>query len=1047
MNNLNRDEILDYLDKSKTGYWKLEMLNGVAIRMYVDKNMQYLIGAPDGLSPEECCQFFINHIHPEDQALMVPYGEEMMRGNAEVVYRYLHPSNGEIMVTCGGRRIKNDGDVAIIIGYHKEMADTIHIENNHGKEEEIMRRSRDIQMKENQEFYFSLMDKASCGMLVYTLSDHKIIYMNSEALRVYGADTVEEVQNSFVNHKYVEADLASLKQMQRLKNEDVSVNYECTIHGLKGCVYNVLAHSEVITSLLGERCAFTTFLDVSENKTLRSQYDIINSVSQMFDCLYYVDLKDSSYIELGNTNDNVTNVISKRGDAKEAFDNMLKYLVNAKDVNEIRDFVNLDTLNERMGQRPWISCQFLGLSQGWFEGVFISADRDEYNNCHHVIWGVKNIHEQKRRELAYEEENRKTSEVMDAAGMGIWEISLFENEEPKMKANEKMRELLHLPSSINDETEIYNAWFSRVKKESLESVLNSVEEMKKGNRDENTYLWDDPLLGDQYVRCGGYGEKIEGKGFILRGYHYNVNEEVLRSQKEQLIRQKLADFKLKTVSEAIHGGFKIGKNDPQFTFKMVSEQLAHLLGYDSPEELMEFSGGCMSGIVNHEDTAKAMPEAMASVSRNEMYTMHYRMRCKDGSWKNVEDRGRLITNEKGEQEFWSFISDQDQLRELENANKAKTAFLFNMSHDIRTPMNAILGYSQMMKKELKDPLLLDYQSKIEQSGNLLLSIINNVLDMARIESGKTELEEEPNEVGPAVIETINVFDVEAKKKNITVTYNFDVKHNYVLCDETKISEIFTNLISNAIKYTPNGGKVNISVTELESDKEGYGLYKSVVSDTGIGMSEEFQEKLYDAFSRERNTTIGKVAGTGLGMTIVKKLVDLFEGTIDVDSKPGEGTTFTVIIPHKLCDKETYLASKNFVTKENKNDILRGKKILLAEDNELNAEIAIAILEEEGLIVKHVEDGQKCLEEMINSPVSAYDLILMDIQMPNMDGYEATRRIRTLIEREKANIPIVAMTANAFDEDKRNSLNAGMNGHVAKPINMEELFKILTEILK
>lgn len=431
----------------------------------------------------------------------------------------------------------------------------------------------------------------------------------------------------------------------------------------------------------------------------------------------------------------------------------------------------------------------------------------------------------------------------------------------------------------------------------------------------------------------------------------------------------------------------------------------------------------------------------------------------DGTWilsmivpQKYDENGRvvsvLLANRDFTEEKKRELKQEEALRQekikAEKANEAKSIFLFNMSHDIRTPINAIVGYSQLMKKELTNPKLVHYQEMIEQSSKLLLSIINNVLDMARVESGKMELDENYNVVGNILQVVCDAFEGEATRKNIEITRNISVKHKHVMVDATKMQEILSNLISNAIKYTPEDGHVSIDIQELECEREGYVLFQTKVSDTGIGMSEEFLPSLFELFARERNTTISKIPGTGLGMAIVKNFVDLMDGSIEVESELGEGSTFTITIPHKIADKD--YTNRN-IESSNVSDIdFKGKRILLAEDNKLNAEITTTILSEMGFEVKAVEDGILCVNEMQHQPANTYDLILMDIQMPNMDGYKATHCIRRLFQPEKANIPIIAMSANAFEEDKKKAFDVKMNDYITKPIDFQKMEEVLKNIL-
>jgi len=382
--------------------------------------------------------------------------------------------------------------------------------------------------------------------------------------------------------------------------------------------------------------------------------------------------------------------------------------------------------------------------------------------------------------------------------------------------------------------------------------------------------------------------------------------------------------------------------------------------------------------------------------------------------------------------------------QAEAASSAKTSFLFNMSHDIRTPMNAIIGFRDLLEKHIDEPeRRIDYLHKIKDASKVLLSIINNVLEMARIEKGTIIVEEVPWNALSFNDTLFNVFPEMMAAKKIEFTREIDVQHENVYCDPTKLREVFINILSNAYKYTNAGGKVHMALREIPCDREGWVLFETTISDTGMGMSEEFLPQIFDEFSRENNTTANKIEGTGLGMPIVKRLVELMDGTITVKSKKGVGTTFVVTLPHRIAEEKVENVSTNVELNE---AVFEGKRILLAEDNDLNAEIAEEILTSAGFLVERAEDGAICLDKMVSSDAGHYDLILMDIQMPNMDGYQATMAIRELTNDTKAYIPIIAMTANAFEEDKRKAFDSGMNGHIAKPIDVSELFRELSKVL-
>ncbi len=390
---------------------------------------------------------------------------------------------------------------------------------------------------------------------------------------------------------------------------------------------------------------------------------------------------------------------------------------------------------------------------------------------------------------------------------------------------------------------------------------------------------------------------------------------------------------------------------------------------------------------------------------------------------------------------------EEALKEANVANEAKTRFLFNMSHDIRTPMNAILGFTELTKKNLGNAEKVnDYLNKLDDAGHHLLELINEILDMSRIESGKMTLRIKPMNLTKASTTTMEICTEAGRQHDVTVElHRGKAGALWVYGDETRINQIAMNIISNAIKYTNPGGRVDIWVKILDLDKSNNTVsLELLVKDTGIGMSKEFLAKLYDPFERSESSTVSGIQGTGLGMTIVKQLVEMMHGTIDVKSELGVGTEVSIIFKFRLAkpeDEEQPDEQKPTLKS------IEGIKILLVEDNMLNREIACEILEEKGVIVEAVEDGDIAVEKMQNAKDGQYDIILMDVQMPRMNGYDATRAIRKLPNAYAANIPIIAMTANAFDEDKQNAFDAGMNGHLSKPIETDKLFAVLSETIK
>ena len=388
---------------------------------------------------------------------------------------------------------------------------------------------------------------------------------------------------------------------------------------------------------------------------------------------------------------------------------------------------------------------------------------------------------------------------------------------------------------------------------------------------------------------------------------------------------------------------------------------------------------------------------------------------------------------------------QVAVEKAESANHAKSTFLFNMSHDIRTPMNAIIGYADLASRHLDDPAKLkNYMENIQVCGQNLLMLLNNVLDLARIENDKTEMEYSVSDIEKDFRNCVAMFRNQADSKGQTLTVTTQLQYPYIYADIPHLTEICTNLVSNAVKYTGAGGTIRCDVTQKPSKKEGWCDTVVTVADNGIGMSQEFQKHIFEPFERERTSTVSKVEGSGIGMGIVKKLVGLMGGTVEVESRIGVGSTFTVTIPCRIASEDETQAKRE--TNPSDQKCLCGTRILLTEDNDLNAEIAVELLQEEGCTVDRAKDGVECVDMLEKAANGTYQLILMDIQMPVMNGYDAARKIRGLDDPQKANIPIIAMTANAFTEDRQVALDAGMNDHIAKPINMNVLVPTLRKYL-
>ena len=541
-------------------------------------------------------------------------------------------------------------------------------------------------------------------------------------------------------------------------------------------------------------------------------------------------------------------------------------------------------------------------------------------------------------------------------------------------------------------------------------------------------------------------EYEEGSHFAFLGFR-SIDEIV---QKERFYKDALQkvnqalQHQLDMITSALPGGVKISNDDPEYSIKYVSEHFAQMLGYDTPEELMEASGGTIADLAHPDDLEQGIAQALEQYSKADHYEITYRMKCKNGSWKYIEDRGHKIRKPDGVIEHWNLILDKNELVEktiaLESekkANQSKSDFLSRMSHDMRTPLNGIIGLMDICMKHPEDRTLVDSSRlKARVAADHLLSLINDTLELSKLESEEAKLAKEDFYLPELIHEVETIAQMRADEECITIRFMDDpysIPYPNLIGSSLHVKQIFLNLITNSIKYNRKNGSVDCYLKE-EKESEERVLVDVTIKDTGIGMSEDFLKNIFQPFVQADQGARSQYKGTGLGMAIVKELLERMGGTIQIDSVENQGTTIHVVIPFEIAEESAAVQEMSELPKEN----LSGLRILLVEDNELNREIAAFLLKDEGISVTEAEDGQQAVECFLKMPEGYYDAVLMDIMMPVMDGYQATRAIRGSGKKDAEMIPIIAMTANAFAEDKRKTMEAGMDAHLSKPINVPEL---------
>ena len=655
-------------------------------------------------------------------------------------------------------------------------------------------------------------------------------------------------------------------------------------------------------------------------------------------------------------------------------------------------------------------------------------------------------------------EKINTKEILRASRMGMWRVEMEEGKPPRFYADEVMDELLGIDREITPE-ERFVFHRSRIHPEDMRLFQEYSDKLTEA-RTEIVYRYIHPVSGAMFVRCGGERDTSVTEYVAVTGIHQDISETV-RIEKEKEAERRLAELndslrKEKLRQDIYYKELLDIENCGVLAYTMPGHKVIHMnaealrmYGIESVEAAQRELGPLLRQVYYPDSDVLNQLKKL----RNEDDMVDYE--CIIGKGKANECHAlaktkvvHIPTGERAVLTTFVDVSDmvmlKNALRRAEEGSRAKSSFLFAMSHDLRTPMNAIIGYAELMEAHWGEKeAATNYLQKLKGASQFLLALIGNVLEIARIESGKETLNEAPWNL-MKLEETLDILlDREISRKQLTVNRNVNIRHANVYCDALKIREIIMNLLSNAVKYTAEGGKIVLDIEEKPSVQDDFMTLQIRVSDNGIGISKEYIPHIFDAFTRERSSSESGIIGTGLGLHIVKSFVDLMNGDISVESESGKGTCFTVEIS---CRKVPEEELQQQMEEQPENVSLAGRRFLLAEDNGLNAEIAMTILQDAEAEVELAADGKIAVDMLKDAPVGYYDTVLMDIQMPNMNGYQATKAIRKLTD-ERAKIPIIAMTANAFEEDRQAALAAGMDDYVAKPVEISELFRTIMKNLK
>ncbi len=825
----------------------------------------------------------------------------------------------------------------------------------------------------------------------------------------------------------------------------------------------------------GESLAIEYIKDVTQEKNAKKIYKRqIKAILSRY--------KDAQLVIYANLTTDHIYTISGRRDLIEECNSSESFDANIKKVfKRIKDQYENHKMNKLMNRDALIESCEQGNTILQYDAKMLQNDDISHltiiganlfiepkNGDTEVIFYTRNVQDifldedRLHRELNTQKEHlTRTENIISTAGIGTWEITLFDDEEPKMYADEKMKELLAIANEQLSPEEVYQAWYKNIDNKEITRVLACVDAMCNGQQSEVTYLWNHPELGKIYVRCGGNAERVANKGYKLSGYHcyiYEIVEAELNHQKQ--VKENLQVISAMNDAYVAIYYIDLDQNTyKSFTQNQEIQKHVHLVeGEENYDRLIDDLLTYFIDEDKREQVFQSFNRAkiLEILSKRKKYTFRVKISDRIANYSVFEVKvvacfeddkhecvmGIQCIDKMLEEEFTKQKQLEEALQQARSADEAKSMFLARMSHDIRTPINGLKGMISIAKDEIDDKeKAIQDLNKALNAEQLLESLLNDVLMMSKIEANKLEIKYENINIREVLEEVVDMQQESLKKKNLKIQKEINITNESVKTSRLALSRILLNVISNAIKYNKQNEIVEVSLNEEKID-EYNSSYIFTVSDHGIGMSEDFVEKkLFEPFVQEKQDARTYYSGVGLGMSITKELVDKLQGKIEVQSVKDVGTTFTITLPMELVEKESEIEQT-----ESSKDDLTNKKILIVEDNDLNVDIVKYYLENARAEVIVAKDGQAAVDLFEASGINEIDLILMDIMMPNLNGYEATSKIRSLNRTDAKIVPIVAMSANAFEEDKQKAFNVGMNDYISKPIDKNLLIGKIIDLL-